>query len=308
MKRHRRIKWPLRASATAVVVGVLVVCAAWVAAAAGDSWLAQALRSRVTVVAGSIFLTCAVLLFLLAGAMWRLGRQRRQQMPSDAGTASIEFVLVFPVALAIVLVMIQSMLLVTNNLFVHYSAYIGARAAVVWVPERVTYVEDRNRVSSPDSSVKMQHIYHAAVWALTPAGASKEDAAGSGMAPLTSEPQEEAYRRVFAIYGEDSPGWITRMMPHMYAYAQEQTEVTLDPPASNDMYGDTEDLTVTVRHIVYLGVPYVGRAFALGGSARRLPNDDYGTEVVASYTLTNQGVEDNIDAEIFPRYVGRGEE
>ena len=35
---------------------------------------------------------------------------------------------------------------------------------------------------------------------------------------------------------------------------------------------------------------------------------DYATEAFATYTLTNQGVEDEIDVEVFPRYVGRGEE
>ena len=35
---------------------------------------------------------------------------------------------------------------------------------------------------------------------------------------------------------------------------------------------------------------------------------DYGTDVVASFALTNQGEEDDIDVEVFPRYAGRGEE
>ena len=126
--------------------------------------------------------------------------------------------------------------------------------------------------------------------------------------PLNSKEQQDAYRRVHAIYDEDPPRWITSMFPHMFEYAQRYTTVELDPPTEGGQYGDTEDLTVTVRHVLYLGVPYVGRVFALGGNAKRLPNGDYGTEVAATYTLTNQGVEDDIDVEVFPRYVGRGEE
>ena len=166
MRRDQPSGWPLSTSATIVAAVVLAICAVWSAAAVGDGWLARALRSRVTVVGGVVFLASIVLLYLLAGVLWRTGRGRRRTT-GDAGTAAIEFVLVFPIALTIVLVMIQSMLLVTQNIVVHYSAYIAARAAIVQVPRKVSYIEPRNVVAEPDSSEKMAHILKAAIWAVT---------------------------------------------------------------------------------------------------------------------------------------------
>jgi len=256
----------------------------------------------VTVVGGAVCLVSIVLLYLLMGVLWRVGRPRRRPA-GDAGTAAIEFVLVFPVAMVIVMVMIQSMLLVTQNILVHYSAYIAARAAVVWVPEKVSYVETRNVVADADSSGKIDHIRKAAVWALTPAGAAKAGAGGAVGGDDTAA-QEAAYRRLFSLYGRQPPNWITRMYPNMHDYAHDYTDVMLRPPAADGVYGDHEALTVTVRHTMFLSVPYVNRLFA----DKDLPEGDYGTEVEASYTLTNQGVEDDIDVEVFPRYVGRDEE
>ena len=34
-------------------------------------------------------------------------------------------------------------------------------------------------------------------------------------------------------------------------------------------------------------------------------NGDYATQVEASYALTNQGIEDDMDVEIFPQTVGK---
>ena len=297
-RRHYRVS----ASATVVGVAVLGLCVVWAVVACGDNWLGRALRDPLSLKAGGAALLSLVALYLVVGVMWRLGRTRRRP-GGQSGTAAIEFVLLFPVALCIVLVMIQSVLVVTGNIVVHYAAYAAARAAVVWVPEKVSYEEPRNVVGNPAYSAKMLHIRGAAVEVLKAVSASASGAGGAGEAP-GSVVLKEGYDRFFSLHNRPTPRWVQTMLPGKYDYAWEYTEVTLAPPADGEKYGDHEDLTVSVRHWLYLSVPYAKRFFG-----DRLPGGrgDYATETTATCTLTNQGVEDEIDVEVFPRYVGRGE-
>jgi len=304
MTDRRRSKRRCRVSASAGVagLGVLGLCAAWAWAACGDNWLGRALRDELSLKAGAAALLSLVGLYLVVGVIWRLGRARRRP-GEESGTAAIEFVLLFPIALCIVLVMIQSVLVVTGNIVVHYAAYAAARAAVVWVPEKVSYDEPRNVVADPAYSAKMLHIRGAAVDVLKAVSASGKGAGGAGEAP-GSLVVKDGYDRFFSLHNRPTPRWVHTMLPGKYDYAWEYTEVTLAPPADGEKYADHEDLTVSVRHWLYLSVPYAKRFFG-----DRLPSGrgDYATEATATYTLTNQGVEDEIDVEVFPRYVGRGQ-
>jgi hypothetical protein len=287
-----------------VLAAVLAgVCAIWAAGACTAGWLGPALRDPMTIRHGAVALGSLAALYVLAGMMWRMGRARKRSGPAD-GTAAIEFVLLFPIALCVALVMMQSMLLVTGNIVVHYAGYAAARAAIVHVPERDVYEEPRNVVADPDYSGKWLRIRLAAVEALkgVSAGARGDwgpvpDDAGDGQA------MEEGYDRFYALYDRPTPRWVRTMLANKWDYALAHTEVTLIEPAVGGVYGDHEDLTVTVRHQLYLSVPYAKRLFGrelYGGSGH------YAAEATATYTLTNQGVEDQIDVEVFPRYVGRG--
>jgi len=299
-------RWRPSPSATVVGSAVAMVCAAWGAGAASGGWLGQALRSPRMLVYGGMALASGVGLYLIGGVMFRLGRSRTRPGATD-GTSAIEFVLLFPWALILALLMIQSTMLVSQNVVLHYSAYAAARAAVVWVPEKLSYEEPRNVVTDPSYSEKVRHIRMAAVMVLTGVSANKPGVGGSGGAGDSSLHQA-AYERLYSLYAEPIPGWINRMYPHKYQYAQKFTEVDLVPPRVAPAYGAHEDLTVTVRHTLYLGVPYARRIFSWDEDGRDLGNGEYGTAAEATCTLTNHGVEDEIDVEVFPRYVGRGEE
>ena len=291
------------ASAAVLAGAVVVVCAAWGAGAAGGGWLGRALRDPLTIRAGAAALASALVLYLLVAAMRRLGRARRAA-GGEEGTAAIEFVLLLPIALAIVLIMIQSLLVVTGNVAVHYSAYAAARAATVWVPEKVSYEEPRNVVSDPEYSAKFHRIRCAAAEAVKAVSAGKSGAGGAtdtGAGLLVTEGLD----RFFSLYEKRTPRWVHTMLQAKCNYAWHFTEVTLVPPADGERYEDHEDLTVFVRHMLYLSVPYANRFF---GDPLPGGDGDYATEATARYTLTNQGVEDEIDVEVFPRYVGRGEE
>ena len=152
-------------------------------------------------------------------------------------------------------------------------------------------------------SAKMQRIRWAAVCAVMPASSGKVGTGGASAEPGALDVQR-GLERFHELYGVTPPNWVRSMVAAKFAYAEAFTEVTLQPPANGTAYRDYEDLTVSVRHTLYLAVPYANRLF---GHELGTPGD-YGTEVEVSCTLTNEGVEDDIDVEQFPRYVGRGAE
>ena len=309
MQQHAQ---PIRgrpSAAILVVAATLAVgVAARVAGAQGKGWFSQFLRDDRTIMTGGILLGCLPVLVLTLAILWRLGgaaRARRREAAQE-GTAAIEFALLFPIALCVVLIMIQSMLVAAGNLAAHKAAYDAVRAAIVWVPEKVSYDEPRNMVGAPDSSFKLQKIRAAAVAAVTPVGA--DHAVGGGGAGASAGIVQDGITRFYEQSSLRPPNWIRTRLASQLRYAEEFTEVTLEPPRTGDTYGEHEDLTVRVKHLLYLSVPYANRIFGLARSGRALPGDlgEYATEIVTSHTLTNQGVEDDIDVEIFPRAVGRG--
>lgn len=292
-------------SATIVIVAVAGVCAAWAIAASGSGWVSRGLRSRTALVAGAALLGSLVALYVLAGAMWQLARRRRCGRPGgQAGNAAIEFALLLPVALMIVLIMIQSALLMTANLAVHHAGYSAVRAAVVWVPEKLsgTYEDEpRNVVGYPDTSEKLRRIKTAAVYRLLAISASDKGAAGGA-----SDVLQEGLKRFYQLSGENVPAWVENALPGKFEYAWQYTEVLLHPPENGSVYGDYEELRVWLKHTVHLSVPYAARLFQLFGAARSLSAGDLiGSDVEVVYTLTNEGIEDDIDVEQFPRTVGR---
>lgn len=295
----------LSASATVLIVAATVLCVAWAVVASGRGPAAEAMRSPTAIIFGAAALGSLLILYVLSGLLWRLGRGRgRLAETSESGTAAVEFALLFPIALMIVLIMIQSAMVLSANLVVHHAGYTAARAAITWVPEKLSYDEPRNVVAGRGQSEKLDRIRAAAVYKLLAISASRRGAAGAAAGDSTVI--QEGMARFYELYGEEVPGWISNMLPAKYEYAWEHTEVTLHPPANGQIYGDNEELRVWLRHTVYLSVPYANRIFALVGAARGLPRGGFGTDVEVTYTLTNQGVEDEIDVEQFPRYVGRG--
>ncbi len=304
MRQERTVK--LSISATLVAAVVAVVCVVWFIASLSDGWAGRCLRSRVSLFAGAIAMVCAVGLYILTGAAWCLGRAQRKNhtRPKEAGTAAIEFALLFPFALMIVLAMIQSMLLVAGNLAVHHAAYAAARSAVVWIPENLSYGEPRNVLDSPGSSDKFRRIRSAAIYSVMPVSAGKTGLGGED--PGNAEVIKEGLERFWQLYGSSAPNWVQTMVEGKYRYAWNFTEVSLSAPAGGDAYSDHETINVQVRHRLYLSVPYAGMVFSLAGG-EELPgaSGHYAMIVNAACSLTNQGVEDEIDVEQFPRYVGR---
>ncbi len=292
-----RRSWRPCVAALALPVCLLILTGMWVWAARGTAWWAQALRSELFIRCGVLLMGCAVALQLVLTAMVRLGRRgRRFSVSDERGVAVVEFTLVFPIAMGIVLVMVQTALVMVGNLLVHYAAYSAARSAVVEIPTH-TWQEIRNELGPDGASDKRLRIRRAAVLALLPAAGSP---GRSNPASSESDKLGAAMATISAAYDEPVPGWVGEKLARKYAYADDDrnTRIELEPPAfpedHDGNYGPREDIRVIVTHRLYLPVPYACRIFADGELDS---GGHYYTEVTASYVLVNQGRPDNVRIE-----------
>ncbi len=281
----------------------------WIAWRARPVWFDGFLTNRLTVIAGLCMLASGAVLVFLCGMMRRLGRNRGGQCPpygsrrfgGQEGTAAVEFALVFPVALAIVLILIQSMLLMAGNLAVNAAAYAAARSAVVWIPEDLpssSGADPAFRNWNKLTDEKYQHIRMAAVFTVLPISSGKS-AGGQGD---STGAISDGLREFFLRSGQGVPNWVGQLLAAKYNYAYENTQVTLAPPADGWAYAAHEDLQVRVTHLLFLSVPYANRLFGestgVGGG--------YATAAAASFALPNEGLVDEIDVEKFPRDIPAG--
>ena len=265
-------------------------------------WLADAMKSPLSIGCMVIVLCCAAALAGLACALWRAGAacraagRRRQE-----GAAILEFALALPIALMLVLVMIQSSLLMGANLCVHHAAYCAARSAVVQIPAGggESLFEPANVVVDEYASGKYSRIRTAAVLALLPISCGSSDIPAGDAGPLIDGLQE-----FFARYRSPAPPWLTAQLARRMYYADEpdNTVVQVHPWPLDRPYGESEDIEVRVHHTFYLSVPYAGSLFARldGRDGVELPLGDgeYGMRIHASCTLTNEGVRDYVDEEL----------
>jgi len=299
---------------------LVAIIAAWWWASRGSTWWAAAIRSAVFVRCGLILLACTAMLIVLGRAMARLGRRPRRPIGRDqAGVAVLEFVLLFPIAMAIILVMVQSAMLMAGNLLVHYGAFCAARSAVVWIPADLRgWGEPPNVVESPEASMKLRHIRQAAVLGVLPAGATSPRFGGSADGVMV----RRALTGLQDRYGRTPPGWLDGPLGAKYGYVSnaDHTWVELSAPTYrvNDSrddaldgrvdqqyydgtgirpYGPGEPITVTLHHRLHLPVPYANRLF--GEPLDGCPGH-YATEIVVNYTLMNQGGYDDVILEIIP--------
>lgn len=307
------------AAAWAAVV-VLALAAAVLRAAgggpSGSGWLARALLSPAMLVCAAVLMAGAGLMLMALAALWRVGRANRSARGGRGGQdgqAIIEFALALPFLLMLALLMTQTALLMVGNICVNYSAFCAARSAVVTVPQDFGAAEPRNQVIASASgggggvADKMGRIKQAAVYAVMPVSYGGDQIGGDyqvlqeglsaffGDHPQTAVPTEIQQR-------PDVPGWVDERLARKLKYAADHTQVWLSPPARDDTHGAHENLTVRVKHEFYLAVPYAARIFAAfpGGLRLSFGQGEYATEITASCTLPNEGVQDYIDVEQFP--------
>lgn len=289
-KRNRLARW--------LVPAALAVCGlGWAMAARGDSWFAAALRNGLMIRCGVIFAAGLLILQGCAAAMVQLGRarrRRREHLSGQAGVAILEFCIVLPVAMTIVLIMVQASLLMFGNMFVHSAAYSAARSAIVQIPQDLIPDEPRNHVTFDGPSYKTRRIEDAAVMTLlpicgTPSFIEAEYAEGTLLV--------SGVERAIDQWGQSRPRWVRALLARKLSYAQQYTQVELLEPVGDD-FGPNEDVRVIVRHQFYMSVPYTRLMF--GGEEFDDQPGYFYVPMSAHCTLVNQGRNDEIEIEMIP--------
>ncbi|MEX2673000.1 MAG: TadE/TadG family type IV pilus assembly protein [Phycisphaeraceae bacterium] len=248
------------------------------------SWWWQAMASPVAI-------SCALMMVVLIAAAAVLLRTaaRLSEMPTtpkrsgladEGGTATIEFALILPVLLTVILLLVQTTLVMGGNLFVHYSAFAATRSAVVQIPKAYEH-EPVNWYADARGSRKREAIHRAAAVALLPVAGPRGSATdGATLGPGVAQGLATMHRRL----GEREPVWIHDRMPGRMNYALEHTEIELfrmhgsEAGSGGDwtdggevraergttIWGPRDAVAVHVEHRLHLSVPYVNRIFADG--------------------------------------------
>ncbi|MCK4276034.1 MAG: pilus assembly protein [Phycisphaerae bacterium] len=292
----------------AVATGAAVVAAGLIAALGGSaaawggpgrSYLTEALLSALSVKCFALAIGCALGLGVIGAMLLRPVAALRRRRGSQEGVAMLEFALVLPIALMLVLVMAQSSLLLGANVCVHYAAYCAARTAIVTVPAE--FLTEPPNETSGEGGPKWERIRQSAVWALMPIACGSSYYPSSADAGILTDGLDE----FFAAYGRTTPAWATntRVLSGKLSYASDSqyTTVTLGPPTNGAVYDQHENLRVDVRHTYYMPVPFASSLFAKildranGVAYAGSLDGEYGLDIHAGSTLTNQGVREYIE-------------
>ncbi|MDP6045434.1 MAG: pilus assembly protein, partial [Phycisphaerae bacterium] len=282
---------------------ILVGIAIWMTGggSSASQWLPRALVSSGVVKYAVITMVLTAGLLVVCVMLVRIGARARARDRSQDGGAIVEFALVLPIAVTLVLLLAQASFLMVGHLCVQYSAYCAARAAIVAIPDDLAQYggEAQNYVDpEPNSSMKQGRILRAAAWAVMPVSCAIEAQAEASRPELVNGIEE-----FFSAYGESTPGWVKTKLQRKWQYAVDHTFVELEPPLSGDVYGEAEDIQVSVAHTFYLSVPMARTIFAAfeDGVELDIGNGEYGLVMRATCTLTNEGVQDYVDEETFPK-------
>jgi Flp pilus assembly pilin Flp len=254
-----------------------------------------------------LFCGCGLVLVILGRTVWRdrVGlRVLARRLRGERGTATIEFALVTPLLAMVFLTMLQTMLVMTGNFFVHYAAAVAARSAIVSIPLDLADdgAEMANEVYPTDGSPKYQAIRRSAVLAVMPvAGRLGGGAPGAGGGSLASELATH-----YEAYSQPSPRWVENFVDARMAYAdvhtrvelwvvntpEDSAEVTFDriAPAAGYEFAPREPVAVSVEHRLNLSIPYA-RAFFSDGTHRTADGETAYTDVAARSLLHNQGID-----------------
>jgi hypothetical protein len=223
---------------------------------------------------------------LLAGrrirpAPWRLGEE---------AATTLEFTLVFPIFLMIILTIWQLLLLVNATQIMSYAAFSATRSAIVVVPLELPG-EEANMVATPESSEKVKMIRRAAALACTPISPPIGEwfkSAGVLGIPSLSIGFSDAGDLATLLVLLDQANLNGSRALQKALYAQQFTDIEIDGKGRGNVFAPDSPLTVTVRHKFFLNVPYANRLFrddALAWFGVGAPQ----RTLTARYTLTNEG-------------------
>ena len=183
---------------------------------------------------------------------------------SETAQATLETALVLPVVLLCILGFYQLTLVCVGHSVVRYAAFEAARSASVWIPADVASDGPGTLTLTPGQK-KRDEIVHGVRMALV--AVSPKTTAISDRLPGHLDAAGEGIRGAaagrFSGVADDLP---VDALADKYAYATMATEVEIrgldsESGAVAD-FGPFEEVTVTVHHEYYLGVPFADRIFA----------------------------------------------
>lgn len=270
----------------------------------GSNWLEAALTSDLSLRLFAMFALGACTLILLAFILDRLAPRTSLRdrflavLRGQEGTATFEFALVLPMLLVVASLLAQITILMGGNLFVHYSAFAGARSAIVTIPADASLDGGfgRNVITMSPGWPKYERINNAVVFALLPVCGQLEDGPGPGTALANAMSDH------FAASNANEPNWVDNLLPNRLRYGLANTRTRLlrtevigdDVVVSaadnaGETFGPKDPITVEVEHDFNLTVPWVSVLFSDG---RHDPATGSGffTTIRATCTLTNEGI------------------
>lgn len=253
----------------------------------------------------AVALGCMVAIALLAVAAWRTGRLKRTAASLHAdcrAVATVEFTLVFPILLFLILLLTQTTTLMGANFFVHYSAHAAVRSAIVQIP--LDQPDDSfNVYTHAYGRTKHDTIHRAAYLALLPIAGRLD----GGAIPTDGNAIASGLSTYYGDHGRDDPAWIDRLIPQRTVYAASNTEITMllvrvepddltitfEPLSDGEthVFAPRDPVTVGVTHRFNLAIPWIQRIYADGEHPDR---EGFYTEMKALMVMNNEGIRDDL--------------
>ncbi len=221
-----------------------------------------------------------------------------KRLHGDSGVATVEFVLVFPVALMTVLVLLQTTLMMAGNVFVHYAAFVGARSAIVQAPTGAR--GGGGALTQGGDGPKWQAVERSAAFAMAPVSGKINDGA-------EGERLASGLRSMYGGLDAEVPGWVDSLAGQRLNYALAHTEAQLYYTrvrrgnvdfvevgnGATIQYNPKSPVTVGVTHKLHLSIPYASVLFS-GGTHATAGGTTHYSEINATSTLTLEGYDRNL--------------